>query len=313
MFTYDTIHVEPAAGAETFAALIGALNLRPPVLIKPNWGTVECYTEADILDWTLAAIPGEKIVIESHGWARDEATLTGQAPAALTKANLRKGDRWFQSFTGIDRVLEKHRVEYLNLTEEKWAGRTAAPELIQKAVEEKYAPVQFAEHYARVPARLYELRGGTLLSLAKVKLVFEPLSISMAVKNLFGLIPGPSRGKYHGKEHAYLDQNIVDINKVYHSLFSVKGLVESVHSAGHLAMETERTQVLEGSGSAFASQDIVSLDAFVTAVCGRDPHSVGHLRLAAQTFGEWNPQVSEEAARSGAAGFKQDASQVHLA
>ena len=34
--------------AEKFAAMISALNLKPPVLIKPNWGTVECFSEAEI-------------------------------------------------------------------------------------------------------------------------------------------------------------------------------------------------------------------------------------------------------------------------
>ncbi|MBE0699131.1 MAG: DUF362 domain-containing protein, partial [Anaerolineaceae bacterium] len=217
MEKHANVSIETALNEETFAALIGTLDLKSPVIIKPNWGTVECYSEADILDWTLAAIPGEKIVIESHGWARDEATLLKQKSAALTKANLRKGDRWFQEYSGIDKVLKKHKVEYLNLTEEIWANRAADPEQIKQAVEQKYDPIQFEELYAKVPQRLYEMRGGSLLSLAKYKIMFDPLGISMAIKNLFGLIPGPSRGKFHGEEHALLDQNIVDINKIYHS------------------------------------------------------------------------------------------------
>jgi uncharacterized protein (DUF362 family) len=299
MKSYGKVHVETALNAESFAALIGALNLKPPVLIKPNWGTVECYSEAQVLDWTLAAIPGEKIVIESHGWARNEETLHNQGPVGLTKANLRKGDRWFLEYTGIDRVLEKHNVEYLNLTEEIWAGRGADPALIQQAVEEKFTPAQFADLYAKVPARLYELRGGTLLSLAKYKIVFYPLGISMAVKNLFGLIPGPSRGKFHGKAHAFLDQSIVDINKIYHSLFAVKGVVEAAFSAGYLENEWEPTQVFPGGGKAFASKDSVALDAFATALHGRDPNSVGHLRLAAQTFGGWDESLCADAEQSG--------------
>jgi uncharacterized protein (DUF362 family) len=299
MKKYGNVNVETAATAEKFAALIGTLNLTPPVLIKPNWGTVECYTEADILDWTLAAIPGEKMVIESHGWARNEETLLQKGPVGLTKANLRKGDRWFLEYSGINRVLEKHGVEYLNLTEEIWAGRAADPAAIQRAVEEKYLPVQSADQYARVPARLYEMRGGSLLSLTKYKIVFYPLGVSLSVKNLFGLIPGPSRGKYHGKEHALLDQNIVDINKIYHSLFSVKGIIEAVHSAGYLERDGEPTQVKPGCGVAFGSEDTVVLDAFATCLAGRDPESVGHLRLAGETFGAWASLTLAEAERSG--------------
>lgn len=296
---YGNVNVESGTNAEKFAALIGALNLKPPVLIKPNWGTVECYSEADILDWTLAAIPGEKIVIESHGWARDENTLKQTGPAPMTKAHLRKSDRWFLEYSGIDQVLKKHQVEYLNLTEEVWAGRTADPAVVKQAVEEKYAPVQFEEQYARVPARLYDLRGGSLLSLAKFKVIFYPLGISMSVKNLFGLVPGPSRGKYHGEAHAFLDQSIVDINKIYRSLFSLSGLIEAVHSSGVLEVDQEPTQVFPGSGWAFASQDTISLDAFATCLAGRDPGGIGHLRLAAETFGAWDPAVCAEAAQSG--------------
>ena len=299
MKNYANVHVESDVDAKKFAALIESLNLTPPVLIKPNWGTVECYTEAQILDWTLAAIPGDKIVIESHGWARNEATLLQQDPLGLTKANLRKGDRWFLEYSGIDRVLAKHHVEYLNLTEEVWAGRTADAGMIQKAVEEKYDPVQFSELYEKVPARLYALRGGSLLSLSKYKIVFYPLGVSLSIKNLFGLIPGPSRGKFHGKQHGFLDQSIVDINKIYHSLFAVKGLIEAVCSAGVLDAEEERTQVKPGCGAAFASEDIVSLDAFATALAGRDPQSVGHLHLAGEVFGAWDAEITAEAEGSG--------------
>jgi uncharacterized protein (DUF362 family) len=290
---------ETAVDAGKYASLIAALNLKGPVLIKPNWGTVECFTEAEILDWTLAAIPGEKIVIESHGWARNEETLLQQGALGLTKANLRKGDRWFLKYSGIDKILAKHNVEYLNLTEEIWAGRAADPAAVQGLVEEKYAPVQQPELYSKVPARIFDLRGGSLLSLAKYKLVFDPLGVSMSMKNLFGLIPGPSRGKFHGKDHALLDQSITDINKIYRSLFALNGVIDIVRAAGTLASDGERTRVLPGCDLALASQDTVSLDAFATALSGRDPGSVGHLRLAAQTFGAWDEQTCADAEKSG--------------
>jgi uncharacterized protein (DUF362 family) len=299
MRSFGNIMVEPQANRDSFGALIKALDLKPPVLIKPNWGTVECYTEAEILDWTLAAIPGEKLVIESHGWARDESALTQQKPAELTKVRLRQGDRWFLDYTGIRDVLEKHQVEYLNLTEEIWAGRCADPEQIKQKTEASYAPVQLEELYGLVPERLFALRGGTLLSLAKCKMVFYPLGVSLAIKNLFGLIPSPSRGKFHGKEHACLDQSIVDIHKIYRSLFSMAGVVDAVHSVGVLETDSERTRVYPGSGATFASRDPLAVDACVTAIAGRAPESVGHLRLTAQTFGLWDAQAVEQAVRSG--------------
>ncbi len=299
MKTYGSVFVETYLTSESCALLIEALHLKPPVLIKPNWGTSECYTEGEILDWVLAAIPGEKVVIESHGWARNEETLLGVDPGGYTRANLRKGERWFLGHTGIDQVLEKYRVDYINLTEEIWAGRTADPGLIQEAVEERFTPVQSPELYAKVPTRIFDLRGGTLLSLAKYKIVFYPLGVSMSVKNLFGLIPGPSRGRYHGNDHDRLDQSIVDIHKIYRSLFSVKGLIEAVNSSGNLENEGDRTKVHPGCGTALASEDTLSLDGFASSLGGRDPGSVGHLRLAAQAFGGWDDRVCEDANRCG--------------
>ena len=299
MKTYGKVHVETAVDAESFAALMGTLSLQPPVLIKPNWGTVECYTESQVLDWALSSIPGDKLVIESHGWARNEETLLGTDPGRLTKANLRRGERWFLGYSHTDEVLRKHGVEYLNLTEEIWAGRAADPVRVRQVVEEKFEPLQDDELYTKVPARLFELRGGTLLSLSKFKVVFQPLGVSFSIKNLFGLIPGPSRSKYHGKAHARLDQSIVDINKVYRSLFAVKGVVEAVQSAGTLEKEGQRTQVHPGRQIAFASADTVSLDAFAAVIGGRSPDGVGHLRCAAQTFGPWDPQACAEAVHSG--------------
>jgi uncharacterized protein (DUF362 family) len=187
----------------------------------------------------------------------------------------------------------------LNLTEEIWAGRAADAAQVQQIVEAKYAPVEFPELYSKVPSRLFDLRGGTLLSLAKYKMVFYPLGVSLAIKNLFGLIPGPSRGKFHGKDHVHLDQNIVDINKIYSSLFSVKGIIESAFSSGSIDEEGENTTVHPGCGMAFASDDLVALDAFTSSLYGRDPQSVGHLKLAGQTFGAWDEKVFLEASQMG--------------
>jgi hypothetical protein len=299
MISNGKVIVETSANAQKFGEMISALNLEPPILIKPNWGTVECYTEAEILDWALSVIQGETIVIESFGWARNEETLLGKNPAALRRENLRKGDRWFLEYSGIDKVLEKHHVEYLNFTEEIWAGRTADPNLIQQAVEEQYPPVHLVEMYGQVPARLYALRGGTLLSLAKYRLVFDPITVTFSIKNLFGLIPGPSRGKFHGKDHSYLDQSIVDINKIYRSLFSVKGVIEAVFTAGDIRDIAAGQKVAHDCGLALGCENTINLDAFTTAIGGRDPQSVGYLKLAAQHFGSWDPQVCAEAKQSG--------------
>ena len=48
MLTPITVLTNPTP--ESIAAVVAALNLKPPVLIKPNWGTVECYSNTTIFD-----------------------------------------------------------------------------------------------------------------------------------------------------------------------------------------------------------------------------------------------------------------------
>ena len=38
-----------------YSDVIEEMNLKPPVIIKPNWGTINNYTEAEIIDGVLSA------------------------------------------------------------------------------------------------------------------------------------------------------------------------------------------------------------------------------------------------------------------
>jgi uncharacterized protein (DUF362 family) len=291
--------VEESANKETFTEIIGELDLKPPVIIKPNWGFSVCFTEATILDWVLSAVDGDAIVVESYGWARTEEALKTGGWGSFEPEDLRKSDKWFLEYSGIGKVLKKHGVEFLNITEENWGGHTADPELIREAIEEKHAPLEREDFLGFVPERLHEMRGSDLLSLAKVRVLEAPMHVSLAVKNFFGMIPGPSRGMYHGEKHSRLSRSIVDIYKVYDSLFNVCAVVEAVLTASLRDPETKKWDTLENPGFASASDDPLELDAFVTALLGRDPHSVEYLRLAAEILGEWNEESVSRGPESG--------------
>jgi uncharacterized protein (DUF362 family) len=291
MIKKGNVVFEESADEETFIKLIEELDLKPPVIIKPNWGFSVCYTEATILDWVLTALDGDALVAESYGWARTKEALETGGWGSFEPEDLRESDRWFLEYSGIGKVLEKHGVEFLNITEENWGHRTADPELIRSLVNEKHDPLEREDFLGFVPERLYEVRGCDLLSLAKVRLLEAPMHVSLAVKNFFGMIPGPGRGKYHGEKHSRLSGSIVDIYKVYDSLFNVKGVVEAVITASLRDLETMKWENREDPGYASASEDLVELDAFVTALMGRDPNTVEYLRLAADAFGGWNEET----------------------
>jgi len=291
--------VEEVVQKESFIEIIKALHLKPPVIIKPNWGFAVCFTEATILDWVLTAIDSEALVVESYGWARTEEALLSGGWGSFEPEDLRQSDRWFLEYSGIGRILEKHGVEFLNITEENWGNRTADSEMVRDIVAETHTAIEREDFYGFVPETLFEMRGCDLLSLAKVRVLEDPMKVSLAVKNFFGMIPGPGRGKYHGKEHRKLNQSIVDIYKVYDALFNISGVVEAVLTASLRDPDTFEWETRENPGFVSASNDPLSLDALVTTLLGIDPHSVGYLRLAAETLGSWSDENVKSAQDSG--------------
>jgi uncharacterized protein (DUF362 family) len=280
---------------ESFIEMINKLDLKPPVVIKPNWGFSVIFTEADILDWTLAAIDGDALVVESYGWARCKEAVEEKKYGPFNRDALRKADRWFLRYSGIDKILKKHDVEYLNITEEVWAERIVEPNIIQRIVEDSYTPLYMKKMASFVPQRLYDLSDGTFLNLAKLKFMGEDIVISLALKNLFGMIPGPDRGEFHGEMNKAMNSSIVDMNKIYRSLFKTKGVVEGVFTASR-GMTLEPL-VFKNRGVVWTCDDTLELDAVVSSHVGVNPNGVGYLKLAAQSFGEWDDEAVAQAAK----------------
>jgi uncharacterized protein (DUF362 family) len=295
MNKFGKVIVEEAVDKEIFIELVRSLQLKPPIVIKPNWGFSVCFTEAVILDWTLEACGGDALVVESYGWARTEEMLTTGKWGSFEKDDLRKSDSWFLQHSGINEVLEKHDVEFLNITEENWAGRTISAKVMSELLEEREQSIVVDDFLGFVPERLFELRGGTFLSLAKVRTLEAPMWISLSVKNLFGLIPGPSRGKYHGKEHSRLAQSIVDIYKVYDILFEIKGVVEAAQTASRRDRETFEWSNIEQLHFASASTSPIELDAVISGLLRVDPKSVEYMKLASEALGPWKEESVKEA------------------
>ena len=275
--------------------MIKGLDLKPPVVIKPNWGFSVIFTEANILDWTLAAIDGDALVVESYGWARCREAVEEKKYGPFGREALRKSDKWFLRYSGIDEVLKKHEVEYLNITEEVWANRIVEPDTIQAIVEDSYSPLSMMKTASFVPQRLYDLSDGTFLNLSKLKFMGDDIVISLALKNLFGMIPGPDRGEFHGEMNKAMNPSIIDMNKIYRSLFKTKGVVEGVLTASR-GMTLE-PQVFKNRGVLWTCDDTLDLDAVVTSHVGIDPNEVGYLKLAAQSFGYWDDEAVAQAAK----------------
>jgi uncharacterized protein (DUF362 family) len=204
---------------------------------------------------------------------------------------LREQDRLFLRDMGIGEVLERHGAEYLNVTEEVWSGRVAGAGDVRSVVETRYGPVAHTELLEMVPVKLWEVRGNTLLNLAKIKAgqAQGGLFFTLALKNLFGLIPVPSRGSYHGSDNQGLSRSIIDMNQIYQSLFSVISVCEAINTSLISASHSfDEAALVEGLGLAVVSEKSVELDAFLVQLLGGCPEERHFLRMGAEVLGGWD-------------------------
>jgi uncharacterized protein (DUF362 family) len=305
----DNVHTR-----EEFFDFIDSLQLVKPFIVKPNWICVDYghFTDPQILEWTLRFLhkQGKIVIVESYSGRNMMALLDLRPGLRFSEdeiKHVRKSEEDFLKKTGIKNVIDELGIEYVNVAEEVLAKRTVDKETVKELVEEKYPSVLREELYSFLPEKLYAVRTGTFISLAKFKVFF-----TMCTKNMFGLIPeyvgyGPRR-TYHGKADKNLSENIVDINKIYRSIFNVVGIVEGVNSLSYnIGGETGKYKsvfgykydVLENKGLIYFSDDSLWLDAFVHQQCGKDPMKEEHLKLASKVFRKWPLELINEAKKIG--------------
>lgn len=101
-------------------------------------------------------MPGKKIIIESYTKARNDGTKIITFKNAKDNWNwIKAQDQWFLETTGIKEILQKYKVEYVNITEEVWQKRTVSAEVIKNIVENKYLPIVHSEFYSYIPKKLF--------------------------------------------------------------------------------------------------------------------------------------------------------------
>ena len=279
-----------------FELFVEKLNLKGEnFIVKPNLGDARepCRISAEILDWLFGCLEGEKVLIESYTAWRNELILKGKEVITPENAKakwkwIKKQDEWFFEYSGIGKVLEKYKVKYINITEQYWQDRCVNSQEIKEIVENRFSPVMNKEMYSFVPEELYEFKSGTLISLTHARIDLEWIGVNassmshvahLSMKNLFGLIPDPARyGKWHGEEDSSLPRNIIDINKVFMSLFNVISINEAIKTHGF---------VVGGKKS-------VGVDAATANLMGVDPETIEYLILATEEFGGYDEALLEK-------------------
>jgi hypothetical protein len=296
-------------GRTTFAKVTNSKDLKEAlddpwmesetVVIKPNWVDVEPggFIDAEIMRTLFEVLDSRIVVTESLHLGRAFNILPdGMAFTADGKeVNWRwllKGDGWkwlydkpdwdwfmegghweqivredetFLDEQGFNDLFEEFGVEYVNTTDDVWRGRHADPAEVKKAVESHFKPVHYERMYGMVPQRLYDLRGSTFISFARLKQY-----ASFTLKNMFGMIVDPMRPWWHGPRNERIASSIVDINKVYHSLFNVYGVLTSLYGTAvpnpqgeYLGEYMGRYDMVEGFGFVAYGRDLVSIDSLL--------------------------------------------------
>jgi len=287
------------ADVDGLRRLFGELGLTGNrFVVKPNWFSLfpGNFTDAQTLDLVLGALPGPATVVESYTAMRHDGSLK------ITSRNgrrhwerLREQDAWFLESTGIGAVLRRHGAEYVNVTEEVWSGRVAPSSEVAARVEARYGVIDQPALYGYVPARLYELAGCPLLSLARLKGGW-----SLSLKNLFGLIPDPLRSRWHGPRDADLARSIVNVNLIYHALFRVFGIVEALTPFAYYRQGGQQHtpwgdyDLCPAAGVVFAGGSLPAVDAAVARACGTDPAELEYLRLAEARLAPWRDGLRVE-------------------
>ena len=290
-------------------------------IVKPSWYSPHPanFTDAETLQMLLEALDGRVVVTEAYSLDRQDGSMKFTVDGEEVDwrwimrhpgwdwireegrwDRMREQDRWFLDEHGFTDLFAEYGVEYVNVTEEVWQGRTADPRKVKEAVEARFAPVFNEALYGYAPRRLYELRGATLISFGKVKGIRGTFP-SLTMKNLFGLIPDPLRSWWHGPGDSRLGGSIVDINKVYAALFNVYGICEAIrnvtvsHPKGEVKVPWGAYNIVWDLGVVALGRPLVYLDAILCGLIGVDPEKVSYLQLGEKAFRPYDRGLVEEA------------------
>jgi hypothetical protein len=264
-------------------------------IIKPNWldDNPGIFTTAPVLDLVLSALPGHKLVVESHtsrGPSRED-NIPFKDMSSLERAKRhrdkfkRRFDRFLQTH-GLIEVLKNHEVEILNITEAIWDNDVVDPEYIQNILLERGYKLNYPEIAHSFPQRLFELQGTPFVNLGRFKVISsrlrERVGLSQAIpslsfKNLFGLEPTPLRLKYHFDNNPQpLLHAIQDLNRLYSAFFPVLNIIDAIDNAVVFDIEGEYNVpygdywLIEKPEIAIVSPHITSLDRYCYYLANMD-------------------------------------------
>jgi hypothetical protein len=286
----DGIVAEVRDAAELRALLPQEILDAERVFVKVTWhgyapGT---YTDPTALDALLTAIPGRVTLLEGHTSSRSLASADWdwETEAERNRRWVREQEAEYLRGTGLAEVIERHKAQYLNVTECRWDGQCAAASEIMPRLEAAGVVLHHPRLAAFVPAALLDHAGAPLISFARFK---GPTRLSLS--NLFGLIPDPLRSEWHGPNITYFAQVCCDLARLYGALFRLYGLVEGLHSAvrwdrrGLYRSRWGNYDLIPNPALAVLSEGVASADGLASRLQGQDIRRSAFFEVVARELG----------------------------
>jgi hypothetical protein len=281
------------------------------IIIKPNWVSTEPggFTCKNTIQKIVEALDSKIIVTEAHCLARAMNLEKQGLPFTIENKevnwnwllkgkgwnwlydnpswdwfikeghwnHLRKEEQYFLDTYGFTDLFQDYDIEYVNVTDEIWQGKNVNSDVIRNLTESKYSPVKVERMYGFVPSKLYQYTGNTFVSLNRLKQY-----ATFSLKNMFGLIPDPLRSWWHGRNVSRLASSIVDINKIYNSIFDVVGFCASIDKTAVRDPDGEfvadymsaRYRLVDGFDFVVMGSDLVFLDSTMLSLTGDISDSV---------------------------------------
>ena len=303
------------------------------IIIKPNWVSTApaAFIDSETLRTILEALDAHIVITESHTHSFNHPEDKSSIFIGDKEVNLEwflKGDGWnwlienpdwnwfkkggywdqlkkkdkdFLDEFGFTDLFKEFDVTYINVTDEVWNERIANPIEVKMLVESHFKPVKIDKLYSMIPKKLYNLRGSTFISFAKLKHYG-----SFTIKNIFGMIPDPLRPWWHGLNGSRIGSSIIDINKIYHSLFNVYGICEALNATSfpHPEGKFEDTfmgkyDIRENLGVIAFGRHLVSLDAILLSLTDQWIKQVEEvnrapINMAQEEFGAYDREFLNE-------------------
>lgn len=236
----------------------GVRHLRDrPVLIKVNFICTEVWDTGATTDPLLV-----EALIRTISKVNPDITVVE------SDANMTNADKAARA-TGMLEMCERNGVPFRNLKREK--EKVVLKPVTQKALKSIKIPRIVAESH--------------IVDAAKLK-THKATTVTLGMKNLFGLLPDKWKFRYHRKG---ISKVIVDITGVLPpSLVVIDGFV-AMEGPGPVGGDPVRMDLV------IAGRDVVATDIVGTKIMGFDPKDIKHIRMAVdQGLGGWDYEVVGE-------------------